>query len=432
MTPILLGVFMAVAIIGAGVAGICAAIYVSKHGIEVDVYERAPALSAVGSGIMLQPSGMAVLHELGALDHCLQNGAAVTGVYGTSALCKRVILDTRYDHWRPGAHGLGIHRSVLLDALYARAKDAGVRFHFGTEVSDYLPGPTIQLKLDHGWAKDAYEALIIASGRGSSLQYKAPISHSKRPYGWGALWATVEAPDSMASPQLRQWYRKSQQMFGILPIGRSHADGKEMCSLFWSQRVDLFTDLLEGDGGLERWKDQVRLLTGDQGKPFLDKIESKDQLVLSSYSDIQMSDWHHENVLAIGDCAHSMSPQLGQGANMALVDASALSRCYLASALSSCYLESDSKNDWPEIFRDYSSQRGEHLRFYQSASRMLTPLFQSDSRIAPLVRDFILWTAKWMPFARNHAATTLVGGRKGWLCNGWRKISLHYWNGTKP
>ncbi len=423
---------MAIAIIGAGVAGLSAAIYLSKLRLEVDVYERAPALSAVGSGIMLQPSGMAVLHDLGALKHCLRNGAPVTGVYGTSPLGKRVILNTLYDHWKPGAHGLGIHRSVLLDALYEKAQDAGVRFHFGTEVSDYLPGDAIQLKIDQGWSENTYQALIIASGRGSSLQFKAPIAHSKRPYAWGALWATVEAPASMAIPKLRQWYRESRQMFGILPIGKTHKDGKEMCSLFWSQEVDSFAHLLEGDGGLEQWKKQVRLLTGEQANPFLDKIESKDQLVLSSYTDIEMNGWHHENVLAIGDCAHAMSPQLGQGANMALVDASVLDEL----ALSSYCQDSRYKCDWPEIFRNYSAQRREHLSYYQSASRTLTPLFQSDSSIAPRVRDFILWTAKWMPFARKHAATTLVGGRKGWLCNGYhepyQKVDLYYWDGRKP
>jgi len=235
-------------------------------------------------------------------------------------------------------------------------------------------------------------------------------------------------PDKMAIPHLRQWYRGSHEMLGALPIGRTQSDGKEMCSLFWSQQVDTFTALLKEEGGLEKWKDQVRLLAGDQLNALLDKITSPDQLVLSTYSDIHMDHWHHDNVLAIGDCAHSMSPQLGQGANMALVDALVLgeeaSLGIGFNAVFDCH--------WPSVFKSYSLRRHDHLRFYQSASRFLTPMFQSDSRISPLVRDFMLWTAQWLPFARQHAVSTLVGGRTGWLFSGLGSVDLYYWDGRKP
>jgi len=170
---------LTIAIIGAGVAGLSAAISLCKQGFEVHLFERACALTDVGSGIMLQPSGMSALKEMGALEHCLRFGASSTGVYGTSPLNRKVILNTRYEHWKPGAHGLGIHRSVLLDALYAVARHEGVVFHFGVEVNYYLPGDAVKLKLDSGWSDISYDALIIASGRNSSLQYKASGSFMK-------------------------------------------------------------------------------------------------------------------------------------------------------------------------------------------------------------------------------------------------------------
>lgn len=419
---------MKVAIVGAGAAGLSASIYLRKQGIDVDIYERAPALSAIGSGIMLQPVGMAVLHELGALDDCLRLGAPLDGVFGTSALGKRVILNTRYDDWNPGAHGLGIHRSVLLDALFRQALNAGVRFHFGEEVVDYREGRVIALKLEQGWSEAEYDMLLLAGGRNSALQYKAPIHHRKSPYEWGAVWATVEMPGQLKSTQLRQWYRRSNQMLGVLPIGLAHEGGPEMCSLFWSQKVDSFASLFRGDGSLARWKNEVRLLAGDQIDPLLDKIEHADQLVLASYTDIQMSHWHHGNVLAIGDCAHAMSPQLGQGANMALVDAKVLTEALWATTPSSPAI----KPDWSLTLEVFSELRREQLRYYQSASRALTPLFQSDSHLAAIVRDFILWVAQHVPLARRHAATTLVGGRNGWIINKPKEVDLYFWNGRKP
>jgi 2-polyprenyl-6-methoxyphenol hydroxylase-like FAD-dependent oxidoreductase len=419
---------MKVAIVGAGAAGLSASIYFRKLGINVDVFERAPALSVIGSGIMLQPVGMAVLHELGALEGCLRLGAPLDGVYGTSALGKRVILNTRYDDWDPGAHGLGIHRSVLLEALYKQALQAGVRFFFGAEVADYREGAPIFLKLEQGWSEDGYGALILAGGRNSTLQFKAPIHHRKSPYEWGAVWATVEMPSELRSTRLRQWYRHSSQMLGILPIGATREGGPELCSVFWSQRVDSFASLFRGEGSLSRWKNDVRLLAGDEVVPLLDKIQHVDQLVLASYSDIEMDHWNHGNVLAIGDCAHAMSPQLGQGANMALVDAKVLAQTLQATTPITTGLELD----WPLIMEVFTTLRRDQLRYYQSASRALTPLFQSDSRLAAIVRDFILCVAQHVPFARRHAATTLVGGRKGWMFSKIREVDLYFWNGRKP
>lgn len=428
---------MAVAIVGAGVAGLATSIYLKRSGQDVHVFERAQTLEAVGSGIMVQPSGMAVLHELGLLDQCLRKGAPLKGVLGTSPLSQRLILDTRYEHWKPGAHGLGMHRSVLLNVLYEEAKRCGVQFQFGLGVNDFISGDKVRISVtepqplaDYEGVRSPaeYDALILASGRNSTLQYKSPIQHRATPYSWGAIWATVELPDNLNQGVLRQWYNRSRQMFGILPIGESANSTQRLCSLFWSRPVD--TDIsLFGDGGtLESWKEKVRALVGTVADPLLEQLQSADQFALATYTDIKMPAWNCDRVLAIGDCAHSMSPQLGQGANMGLVDARAIAQAV------EWHTGNGSSRDghWPSIFAAYSTWRRDHLSYYQSASRHLTPLFQSSSLITPIIRDVALLAAQHVGFVRNHAATTLIGGQTGWLKTNDLIVPLHFWDGKAP
>lgn len=437
---------MTVAIVGAGVAGLASSIYLKRAGHDVHVFERARTLEAVGSGIMLQPSGMAVLKDLGLLNECLRKGAPLIGVFGTSPLNGRIILDTRYEHWKPGAHGLGIHRSVLLKVLYEEARRSGVRFRFGAEVSDFFSGAKVKLTVsergqpqgknasimevtsDEQIGAGDYDALILASGRSSTLQYKAPINHRASPYKWGAVWATVELPEMLNERVLRQWYNQSHQMFGILPIGESANSTKRLCSLFWSRPVGSDTSLFGVDGTLDSWKQKVRALVGNLADPLLDQLHSEDQFALATYTDIEMPAWHYDRVLAIGDCAHSMSPQLGQGANMGLVDAWAIAQAAVRQEGNA----SSQAEQWPTIFSTYSKGRREHLGYYQSASRHLTPLFQSSSPITPVIRDMALLAAQHLGFARKHAATTLIGGRTGWILSNESQIPLHFWDGSAP
>ncbi|MBZ9666104.1 FAD-dependent monooxygenase [Pseudomonas sp. LMG 31766] len=418
-----------IAIVGAGTAGLASAIFLARQGYAVRLLERVERLQPVGAGILLQPSGLAVLQRLGLLAECTALGAPVSRLYGTS--CQgRVILDTRYHDWQPGSFGLGIHRGVLMTALLNAAQCAGVQVETGVTVSRFEQASGHVRLLRQSEAGDEqplgdFAALILADGTRSTLRAQMQIRQWSRPYPWGALWSMLPTSPATESGELRQWYRGCREMFGLMPTGCTHqARENSLTSLFWSLPLNEHESWRSS--GLGAWKNRVRSLAGEAAEAYLQQIDDPAQLTLAAYADVRMQRWNDGRVLAIGDCAHAMSPQLGQGANMALVDAAAL-----ADALGNAGDQHQHALDWNAIFTGYGDARRDHLRYYRQASRLLTPLFQSNSNTLAVLRDIALMLARHNRFGRQHAVSTLVGARGGWLWSGAQKRELHAWKGER-
>jgi 2-polyprenyl-6-methoxyphenol hydroxylase-like FAD-dependent oxidoreductase len=98
-----------------------------------------------------------------------------------------------------------------------------------------------------------------------------------------------------------------------------------------------------------------------------------------------------------------MSPQLGQGANMALLD---------AWALGDAMQQSD---NWHQVWAHYHQHRGPQIRFYQRMSRWLTPAFQSHSRVVATGRDLLFPLLNHLPWMRLQMARTIAGLKTGLL-----------------
>ena len=191
-----------------------------------------------------------------------------------------------------------------------------------------------------------------------------------RPYPYGALWGIAEMPDGWPYPDLLvQVYDGCHLMVGILPVGRRPGDPRRLAALFWSLRVRDHAAWREA--GIERWRAQV-LAAWPQVQPFVEQIRSADDLTFAAYADVTLRNRHAERIVFIGDAGRVTSPQLGQGANLALID---------AAVLADCLREQPSL---AEALAAYAEQRRAHTRFYSFASRWLTPFFQSDSRVAAL------------------------------------------------
>lgn len=394
---------MTVAIVGAGVAGAAAAIRLAERGVEVDLYEAVPDPQPVGAGLLLQPTGQRVLAAMGLLNEALALGTRVDRLFGDTPT-GRAVLDMSYRRFHPEAYGLGIQRGALMNLLWGRLRALGVRWHCGSAVEGFEQDAAgVTLKLAHGGAA-RHAALIVANGSFSRLREGLRVKQHARLFPWGAVWTVLPVPDGFAQIELRQRFRGAHEMLGLMPVGKATPGSTARgINLFWSLPLTALDGWREHIG-LSLLKERMTALL-PQAAPLLAGLQDPAQLREARYADVWMQRWHDGRVLAIGDSAHGMSPQLGQGANMALIDAHELAAA----------LGSDPARDWPDSFERYSRRRCAHLRFYSQASKGLTPMFQSHAVVAPWLRDrFFGWGGR-LPYIHQQSIATLAGYKTGWL-----------------
>ena len=129
----------------------------------------------------------------------------------------------------------------------------------------------------------------------------------------------------------------------------------------------------------------------------LEQISDPSQMALARYGHGTMRRPYKDKVVFLGDSAHSTSPQLGQGANMALLDAWAFAAALRDSA------------DVESAMQNYAKRRRWHVRAFQLTSLALTPFYQSDSRILAALRDLLFDPVSKLPVARRVVAGLISG-----------------------
>src|SRR5580700_2790369 len=122
-----------VAIVGCGTAGAASALFLSRAGHEVVVFERVAEPLPVGAGIMMQPSGLLVLERLGLVDRVLARGARVDHLVCVTTE-GRSVLDLRYAELGEGLYGVGLHRGVLFETLFGALGRSTARMVCGAAI----------------------------------------------------------------------------------------------------------------------------------------------------------------------------------------------------------------------------------------------------------------------------------------------------------
>ena len=379
-----------IAIAGAGPAGLAAALSLHRDGHRVRIFERFETARPIGSGLMLQPTGQAVLAELGLWDRMRALGAPIDRLIGHDARSGRVVLDMRYAALPSIGRGLGIHRAALFDLLHGAVIEAGIPIATGRTIMGIDQG---RLLFGAG-SEGPFDLIVDALGASSPLRRHLPGAREARQLEFGAIWGTVPWADGFDASALAQRYERASVMVGVLPIGRQHPNGPQLAAFFWSLRTGEHQSLLVQ--GFDAWRDRVLVLWPETA-PHISALGSFENLTLARYAHFTVPMPIGDKLVAIGDAAHSTSPQLGQGANMALLDARALTLALR-------------QDDVADALARYAELRRWHVRLYQALSLTLTPFYQSDSNWLPGLRDILVPIATTVPPLPQFLAA-LVAGR---------------------
>jgi 2-polyprenyl-6-methoxyphenol hydroxylase-like FAD-dependent oxidoreductase len=383
-----------VGVVGCGVAGQAAATLLADAGHSVTLFERFIEPRPLGAGLLLQPTGLAVLRALGLADEALARGARIVGLEGRTQR-GRLVLDLRYADLHPRAHGLGIHRGTLFELLHGRLRRSAATVVTGAEIADVAHDGRRASVVDKAGARHGpFDLVVVADGAHSTLRPRLMPAARAPLYPWGCIWTTVPDLSGLgAAGLLRQRFRGTTTMMGLLPVGQGQM------TVFWSLPVE---SLAEGKPvDVESWRRAATALW-PEAAAIVERAAASD-FVHATYRHVALPRWNDGPVLFIGDAAHGTSPQLGQGANLGLLDAYALARALAESA------------DLGAALALFARRHSSTMRFYRQASHLLTPFFQS--RLAPLglLRDAFMGWACHMPGMRPLMGSTLAGTRRGWL-----------------
>jgi len=263
-----------VAIVGAGIGGLTAALCLAQRGFKVTVYEQASALSEIGAGVHLSPNGMKVMRALG-LENALEEVAAhpraiSTRDYASGEPNFEGPLDEAFRE-RFGAAFYSFHRADLHAVRESLFGALGTKFtghvaYRGLVERSELAEGLVEDKLNI-WVGPGKHVVAYPVRRGELINYVALVEED----GWDdESWTTL-------------------------------ADANTLQATFAG------------------WNDTVRTLVGRtlRGQCYKWALLGRDP----------MPSWSRGNTTLLGDAAHPMVPYLAQGAVMAIEDAWAVAGC---------------------------------------------------------------------------------------------------------
>ena len=384
-----------IAIVGFGTAGQAAAVLLAQDGHKVEVFEQARELGPVGAGMLLQPVGLQVLWEMDLLDKALKHGARIDRLHGESA-SGGMVMDMRYANLDSRMSGLGMQRGALFSIL-SGALDSSVQLHCGYRIVA-VSDDGRKIRDEAGNWHGPFDLVIAADGAASCLRGALGGPRMDRPYPWGALWCLVAQGDWPHPHELRQRYSKARKMIGLLPVGSRPDDATSRLSFFWSLHGTGFDRW--ASSGIEPWLEEIATLW-PQARAQMNAVTHCGLLSRASYRDAIPSRWYRERLVLLGDSAHAMSPQLGQGVNMALLDARAMRDSLRACATVAAALD------------HYTRSRRTHVSAYQFWSRWLTPVFQSERDLLAALRDLAFHPMGRLWGARSLMLRVLSGTQLG-------------------
>lgn len=295
---------------GAGYAGLTAALALVRRGWSVEVFERAPNVRTEGYSIAFHENGLRTLEALGLVDRALKQAQIMPS---------RQIRDRRgrvLSDFEAGSRVYRIARIHLVSVLAEEARRLGAGFRFGAAVIG--ADPDGGLILEDG-SRHAADLVVAADGVNSKIRDGLRLLASRVVPNEGAIRIVVprtpgeagEGDDGRTgfefwSGRRRFMYRPASPTTAYLtftcPADDARGRRVPIDAEAWAEAFPVAADVIartarEADWSEARW---------------------------AQFQIIRLKRWSEGRVAVVGDAAHAMLPNLGQGGNCAMMNALAL------------------------------------------------------------------------------------------------------------
>lgn len=358
-------------IVGAGIGGLAAANALSQRGWRVTVLERAPVLGAAGACLGIAPNGLRALDAIG-LGDAIRTRASQPGQAGVLRPDGRWITRTDVDavQARFGDPIGLVHRRDLLDLLAGALPTGSVRT--GMPVAAVDPGDAERrAQVTSGTEPEIFEAdlVVAADGLRSVIRHAVFPQHPGTAYAGYTTWRFVADAVPGADSGMRvgeTWGRGTR--FAALPL----SDGRFYCYATANHTAGLHHD--DNQAVLRQifgsWHEPIPTLIDATAA---EEIIHTDVHVLAQ----PLPAFHVGRVALLGDAAHPMTPDLGQGGCQALEDAVVLA--HLLAAPDSATV--------PDCLAAYSDARRPRTQTIARRSQRVGAFSQADGPVRTRLRD---------------------------------------------
>ncbi|TDL08632.1 salicylate hydroxylase [Mycolicibacterium obuense] len=314
------GKTLRVAIVGAGIGGLTAALALRAQGIDARVYEQATELRALGAGVSIAPNGARVFDGLGV-------GKRLRAVAGQYSHYVFRTADGRPVAGEPSRLSFGdpqrtmfLHRGEFQAVLSGALPDSAIRLgHKVIEARDGDDGVTVRFA--DGSTVDA-DLLVAADGIHSRLQGLVsepaqPVSEGIMAYRGLIPADRLEGIEPIAAMNACAMWMGPGRSFLVYPVSAGR-----LLNVVAFVPTDLdVTESWTAPGDVR----ELAAAYAGWDQPVLDIIGRMDETFRWGIYDREpLANWSGRHVTLLGDSAHAVVPHLGQGANQAVEDAATL------------------------------------------------------------------------------------------------------------